>query len=216
MQDHTTNETTVKLCECGCGQPAPIAQRSNARLRHVKGQPNRFIPGHHVRLRKYPPMEDRFWAKVNKDGPICELLGSNCWEWSAALDRKGYGVIGIKGSHIARAHRIAWELANGSIPDGMEVCHRCDNPACVRVSHLFLGDHTDNMRDMTAKGRHNGDGKPHGIEHHNAKLDDERVAEIRSRTATGESKIAIAAEYGVSVSLIYAIHHRKIWQHVNP
>lgn len=216
MSDDTTNETTRKLCECGCGQPAPIAKNNYPAFGHVKGQPVRFIQGHHNKVRATIPIADRFWPKVNKNGPICERLGSNCWEWSAALDRRGYGVLGIKGSRTASAHRIAWELTNGNIPDGMEVCHRCDNPACVRVSHLFLGDHTDNMRDMTAKGRHNGDGKPHGIEHHNAKLDDERVAEIRSRTATGESKIAIAAEYGVSVSLIYAIHHRKIWQHVNP
>lgn len=91
--------------------------------------------------------EQRFWAKVNKT--------DSCWLWTAYRNRKGYGEFGM-GGHRGRmylAHRVSWEMANGTIPDGMYVCHACDVPACVNPSHLWLGTATDNNRDMFAKGR---------------------------------------------------------------
>ena len=93
------------------------------------------------------PLADRFWAKVIKT--------DTCWLWSGSKLPGGYGQMarqrGIR-PHI-RAHRLSWELANGDIPDGLFVCHHCDNPACVRPDHLFLGTNGDNMRDMVSKGR---------------------------------------------------------------
>jgi hypothetical protein len=102
------------------------------------------------------PPEERFWAKVNKDGPTQPHMDTPCWAWTAAT-HEGYGVFIVPGSEEyreQRAHRLSWTLANGPIPEGLQVLHRCDNPACVRVDHLFLGTHTDNMRDMVAKNRH--------------------------------------------------------------
>ena len=97
--------------------------------------------------------EERFWSKVDKSG--------DCWVWTAAVVGSrnpkfdhvgGYGVFGI-GRKVYRAHRVSWEMAHGPIPDGMLVCHSCDNRGCVRPSHLFLGDQADNVRDMDSKGR---------------------------------------------------------------
>lgn len=83
-----------------------------------------------------------------------------CAEWTGARSRGGHGQIGIDGRRVG-THRVAWTLAYGPIPDGMFVCHRCDNPPCVNPAHLFLGTALDNMRDMVTKGRHAQSRKTH-------------------------------------------------------
>lgn len=93
-------------------------------------------------------VSQRFWSKVAKT--------DSCWLWKAGVN-KGYGQFAFSiHKHVPwmrQAHRVAWELSNGSIPAGLSVLHRCDVPLCVNPAHLFLGTHTDNMRDMVAKGR---------------------------------------------------------------
>ena len=88
-------------------------------------------------------VEDRFWSRVKKT--------SKCWEWQGTKLKTGYGVVSIKGKNI-RAHRIAYELTKGKIPQGYGVCHTCDNPSCVKPDHLWIGTHKENMEDRNKKG----------------------------------------------------------------
>lgn len=102
-----------------------------------------------TRNRPCVPVEGRLQAKLveNENG---------CLEFTGYLTPKGYGQIRVGGrsggSHLT--HRVAWELVNGPIEDGLFVCHKCDNPSCCNVDHLFLGSNADNVADMVAKGRH--------------------------------------------------------------
>ncbi len=94
-------------------------------------------------------IDERFWAKVDRKGP------DECWLWQRGA-RNGYGRFAVTRDDIRTAHRVAWELTNGTIPEGLNVCHNCpdgDNPACCNPSHLWLGTQLDNMRDAKAKGR---------------------------------------------------------------
>jgi hypothetical protein len=151
----------------------------------------------------------RFWAKVDKCGPVPSHkpeLGP-CWVWTATLDRKGYGKITVElpeGRLVAGAHRLSWLIAYGRWPNPWAL-HHCDNPACVRPEHLFEGDVVDNFLDMRAKGRPaNG----------SVVIVASTVRDIRAAIASGESKAAIARRVGVSHGAIQAIAHGRTWKHV--
>jgi HNH endonuclease len=147
------------------------------------------------------PLQQRFEAKIRKT--------ARCWIWTAAL-MDGYGQIGNEG-RILLAHRVAWELAYGSIPEGMFVCHDCDNRACVRPEHLFLGTHEDNMADMRAKGR---SPKNIGVSNPRARLTVGQVREILRRGRAGENRSSLANEFGVGYHTIADILLRRSWRHV--
>ena len=91
--------------------------------------------------------EDRFWAQVDRSG--------DCWEWQGTWTGSGRGIVRYEGKY-RNASRVAYILTFGPIPNGLLVCHHCDNPLCVRLEHLFLGTQSDNMQDMVAKGRNLG------------------------------------------------------------
>jgi hypothetical protein len=148
------------------------------------------------------PFFSRFWSKVDKTG--------ECWLWAASKDKRGYGQVRM-GNRTMRSHRVAWFLRYGSLPppDKM-VCHSCDNPACVRPSHLFLGTSKSNIEDMDRKGRRVN--HPHyGEDHGRAVLTEENVREIRARLKLGEQQKLLAKEFGVSKPTICAINTRRIW-----
>jgi hypothetical protein len=156
-----------------------------------------------------PTIVERFWPKVakNEDG---------CWEWTAYCRPGGYGRLNIgRQSQSRDAHRISWELHFGPIPAGMSVLHRCDNPPCVRPDHLFLGTQTDNLADMTAKGRRrwgiSHHGGPKGEANHNAKLTRDQVLAIRERRENGAGVRQLAREYGVDHHSIRLILAREMW-----
>ncbi len=137
----------------------------------------------------------RFWRHVDKSGP------GGCWVWTGALQHNGYGHF-----HEMRAHRFSWVLANGEIPEGLFVCHRCDNPPCVNPDHLFLGTHNDNMADMSAKDRRaRGEWSP------NARLSDDAVRSILASTNTLD---ALAKEHGVTKTTIARVRKRRAWKHL--
>lgn len=145
-------------------------------------------------------LEERFWSKIQKT--------KGCWLWLAncTKDKEGnrrYGLIGAgrRGEGMLYAHRVSWELHNGVIPEGMLVLHRCDNPQCVRPSHLFLGTQFDNMQDMVRKGRQGKTGPVPGTGA-KSKLSQRRLAALRKDGASGVSKEELAARYGVCVSTV--------------
>lgn len=163
------------------------------------------------------PLASRFWAKVDKSG--------DCWVWKGAHHKFGYGLVQVAGRSVG-AHRVAYELANGPIPEGLFILHNCDNPACVRPDHLRAGTPADNMRDKVERGRGNaprGDDTgirrhperyPRGEQHHSARLTRADVEAIRARYAKGGvSQYELALEYDVSQSLINRILKGLIWRH---
>lgn len=150
---------------------------------------------------------EKFWAKVRKT--------RGCWLWTGAKDRQGYGTVRRRALmyYQVRAHRYAWIIYRGEIPEGKIVCHKCDTPLCVRPSHLFLGTHTDNMRDMWRKGR----GKPGhvpGSKQGQSKLTEKQVIQIRALAELGHTHQEIADIYDVCRSNISIIVRRKGWVHV--
>ena len=146
--------------------------------------------------------ESRYWRNVEKrDG---------CWLWKGNTNADGYGRFCIQRKHIY-AHRFAWEITYGLIPEGMFVCHKCDNPTCVNPDHLFLGTAADNNRDMLHKGR-GGFGTLLGEHNGNSKLTETRVAEMRELHKSGLSVRKLAALFGIGHSQVHNIVTEQNWR----
>lgn len=160
-------------------------------------------------------------------GPLCFIEGwtdrtNDCWIWTGPLVW-GYGQTRWRGRNY-RVHRWIWELTYGTIPWGLFVCHRCDNRACSRPDHLFLGTAADNQRDMAMKGRSlRGDRNPSHLHPESrargeaqgaAKLVTAQVITMRAQRASGVTMRELAQLYGVSASTVHRVVHRALWQHV--
>jgi hypothetical protein len=140
-------------------------------------------------------------------------IGPGCWNWIGFCDRDGYGrtqlMVGDKKEQMA--HRVSFIRCRGPIPDGLVVMHRCDNPSCIRPTHLVLGTQPENIYDMIAKGRH---GPAHGEANHFARLRASQVTELRMRRANGEDLNVLAAEFGIAPITASQIVRRHSWRSV--
>jgi len=167
-----------------------------------------------------PSQEERFWAKIDKS--------SECWLWQGSKRHKGYGAFCyVRDGQVVqgRAHRYSYELHIGPIPQGMFVLHICDNPACVRPDHLFLGTNQDNIADMMRKGRH-AVGHYHpkangglgmyrrGEAHHASKMTNTLVRQLRNDRAKGMSYSKLAQKYALSQGNVYRIANHITWRQV--
>lgn len=162
-------------------------------------------------------IEERFWSKVDINGPVpthCPHLGP-CAIWTGLKIKTGYGRIGrgrANGGMIL-AHRLSWLLHFKFLIPELHVLHHCDNPSCIRATHLFIGTDADNVRDMCLKGRHaNTAGLLAGELHPESKLTWQQVGEIRQMYIKGITKQRdIAAQFNVSQRLIWNIVNNKAW-----
>ena len=195
---------------CFCAHCGRGFRTFRSRIR--EGHPNYCSRHCSVAARTTPEaIARRFWAKVCKDKV------SGCWVWQGKQSDYGHGQFRLapsQGGQMVVAHRFAYELLIGPIPDDILVLHNCpmgDNPACVNPAHLFLGDHAENMRDMVRKGRstkgrtRNPADFARGERHHNAKISDRQAQEIRIDRAAGVAVRKLAMRFNVSTVTIYAI-----------
>lgn len=160
----------------------------------------------------------RFWANVDKSGPVAPGMTTPCWIWTAGAFSNGYGQFRV-GAKKVRAHRAAYELVRGPLPPGELACHRCDVKLCVRAEpgdggHLFAGTHADNAADREAKGRgarHSGVSLP-GEANPAAKLTAEAVARLRAlRLHASWSYRRLAEAFGISRSQARNIVQGRSW-----
>lgn len=162
-----------------------------------------------------------FWIRVVKT--------ETCWIWNGFINDWGYGKLSVRVDgriYSLGAHRISYEIHKGAIPDGLCVCHSCDNPKCVNPDHLWIGTHADNSHDRDKKGRqvpHCGDkngARIHpermtkGEDNHFSKLTENSVREIRSLCASGMGRLQVANIFNVSRDNVRMIVLRKTWKHV--
>jgi hypothetical protein len=176
------------------------------RLKHEPGRPERRFCSRVCRSAdRTRPLRERFSAFVDQTADP-----SQCWPWRGSLNPAGYGQIQDYVGDRYRpvlAHRVAWELVNGPIPDGLFACHKCDNPPCCNPGHLFLGTPLDNVQDMIAKQRQTrGRDRPH------SKLTDDQIREIRATPRTPGSGQRLAERFGVHHVTISEIRLRKTWR----
>ena len=180
--------------------------------------------------------EERFWRKVDREGPIVAGMETRCWTWTGHRYTNGYGCVTLASGENRRrglAHRVAMQLS-GIEPGAMMVCHRCDNPPCCNPAHLFLGTAADNMRDCIVKGRasrgethaaiqrahvRRGDehwsrrepGRVKRGEERSRKLTAADVVEIRALRAEGHKLREIGLRFGICDATVCNIARGKTW-----
>jgi hypothetical protein len=145
------------------------------------------------------PLADRFFRYVEKT--------EGCWNWVGGHFTNGYGKFSVKHKNN-RAHRVSYELANGTIPEGLVVRHTCDNRRCVNPAHLITGTHEENMRDMTERER-----QARGENQGSVKLTEEQVKEIRA-IGNSQRQVDIAEKYGIKQGQVGKILRKVNWKHI--
>lgn len=153
-------------------------------------------------MRLSVPLKDRLAIRSVRVG--------ECIEWTGYVNYFGYGKLTYQ-NRQEYAHRAAWIANGGVIPDGMFICHKCDNRRCINPDHLFVGSQKDNMQDMKAKCRRRNVGGARGSAHPSAKVNEAQVLEIRASNLTPEE---IAARFNISKKHVYQILNRLTWKHI--
>jgi hypothetical protein len=200
MQDE--NGRWVLCCIKGCDAPAVYNGLCTTHHRRNKAHGSPVVTKLAAWRWLHLSHEERFWLQVNKT--------ETCWLWMSARDRDGYGRFHAEhdGVRHKTAHRYSYHLNKGKIPFGLQVCHTCDVPACVRPEHLFLGTGADNMADKIMKGRARWRiGEDHGM----AILTEEQAQAILNDP---RPHAQIAHEYGVHVQTISSLKTRVSWPHL--
>ncbi len=208
MTDYITipppKEIPYGYCHCGCGQKTRIAKQTH----YIKdgtciiaGKPNLYFVSH-----SGVPIDRKFWQYIDVRVPM------ECWNWMRYKLPSGYGMVSMNGK-VEYTHRVSYIICIGEIPKGLSVLHRCDNPSCCNPNHLFLGTQTENLDDMTKKGRRRY--RAHrGSENGSAKLNESLVIEIRSKYKNGARISKLAKEYRVNNSTIWCITTNRHWKNV--
>jgi hypothetical protein len=151
--------------------------------------------------------QERFWSKVDLDGPIHPLLKTKCWLWLGAHQMdSGHGVFRLRGTNMP-AGKAALILSDVEVTAGLNICHHCDNPPCIRPDHLFQGTDKENAQDMAQKGRSSW-----GEKHYRAKLTNADARSIIQEYAAGALAKDLAAKYRVSPSAVGALLTGRQWK----
>lgn len=166
------------------------------------------------------PLSERFWEKVDKTPG--HGRDGDCWMWTSHVAKDGYGQFWVNEKKRAeRPHRLSYLMATGQDPTGLLVCHKCDNPLCVRPDHLFLGTNSDNMADMSAKKRTRYHLYPEtvlicqpGEKNPRSKLTESEVVSIIRRHRAGESTSLLAKEFGINRNHVLKLVRGERWGHV--
>jgi hypothetical protein len=151
----------------------------------------------HTLLGRFVDPIERFWLRVEKT--------ESCWNWLGSTEKDGYGRLDIKYKHY-RAHVFSWTLHNGPVPDGLFICHKCNNRRCVNPDHLYAGTPKENAIDTMRSGNC-AVGEGNG----NSQLNETSVkAILNDERPYGK----IAKDYGTTETTIYNIKNRKTWKHI--
>lgn len=143
-------------------------------------------------------------------------IPGGCWEWKGKIHSSGYAVTkdyDNKNSNI-QVHRLSYSIFKGKIPEGLCVCHSCDNRKCCNPKHLWLGTHKDNNQDCLKKGRNSG-GQPPGEKNPASRLNEKQVKEIRELLKTKIDRSEIAKKYEISKQTVFDIQARRSWNHLD-
>lgn len=186
------------ICNCGAKQVVygvTIRSGGSKSCGCFKAEKN-SIAMKAMRLSQSGSLQDRFFSRFVK-------LDSGCWQWRAHTDKDGYGVLPGDRQNT-RAHRLSYEIHAGPIPNGLIVCHHCDNPGCVNPDHLFVGTQKDNAQDALKKKRHYV-----GEKNGRSKLTEENVKEILNSNMNGQQ---LADKFDVTRSTINNVRRGETWQ----
>ena len=213
MSDKKFDDTNNRACSvAGCDRPYSCKGLCSMHYKR-KWRTGTTRESDSLRGKRYVSAEDRFNQSYLVDAE------TGCWNWQNFVTPGRYGTITVNGKAM-RAHRYSWSRLNGDIPQGMVICHKCDNPSCVNPDHLFIGTRQDNEKDKVSKGRQakgrrlaeaQGNHVRCGEQCPTSKLTDSVVTSIRNDP---RSQRVIADEYGTTQSNVYRIKNRHTWRHL--